>query len=359
MKSKTHASLAVQAWLQDLRGAGYDFQAHTARSESHAWEASRHHASPLRSMLVAEPASGTRAHVMLVIAVISARPERRDAIRNSWLAWGDARVEVRFFTEKPSPRSADEAALEEESAAHGDLVLMDIEPGMNFALKLLWAMRWMDTYFEFEFFLRLDDDYFLCLRRLLDELAATLEVGLHPLNIYAGHMYCKKGRGQARIDEAFLLLSAELVHRALVTPDLKCSAHAGVTAGWWFTRGNQLNQLDDVRWVHDPRMDHDGRFLQQPSESSREICVEHVGVHHVFPEVMPHIWNAAKDSPGPELDNPDQREGALVLHFLETATCKAVRVGISDKIFKHDNGQSCDTFVAKGGHQIHCGAAGC
>ncbi|CAN0256995.1 unnamed protein product, partial [Scytosiphon promiscuus] len=106
-------------------------------------------------------------HVLLVIAVVSARSDRRDAVRESWIKWGDERVEIRFFTEAPPRDDPDAevaaAALANETATHGDLVVMDIDPGMNFALKLLWSMRWMSERFTFGFFLRLDDDYFLCL----------------------------------------------------------------------------------------------------------------------------------------------------------------------------------------------------
>lgn len=175
---------------------------------------------------------------MLVIAVVLARAERRETIRESWLAWGDERVQVRFFTKAPAAGSAEEAVLRGESVVHGDVVLMDISPGMNFGLKLVWAMRWMNDHFTFELFLRLDDDYFLCLRRLLGELSATSEERAQPLKVYAGHMYCNAMWTRSSIDEAYLLLSAELVHRALAIPDLKCAGHAGTTAGWWFTQGN-------------------------------------------------------------------------------------------------------------------------
>lgn len=81
--------------------------------------------------------------VVLVVAVVSVRPERRQAIRNSWLSWGDERVEVRFFTEAPAKSDPDfeatSAVLQAELDAHVDLVFMDIDRGMNFALKLVFG----------------------------------------------------------------------------------------------------------------------------------------------------------------------------------------------------------------------------
>ena len=66
------------------------------------------------------------------------------------------------------------AALELEASLYGDLVVMEISQGMNFGLKLVSAMRWMYERYSFSFFLRLDDDYFLCLKHLLDELLEGL-----------------------------------------------------------------------------------------------------------------------------------------------------------------------------------------
>lgn len=62
--------------------------------------------------------------------------------------------------------------------------------------------------------------------------------------------------------------------------------------------GKPLNPLGDVRWVHDPRLDHEGDFLHQPPEMFGDIRVAHMGVHHVFPDAVPTVWEAAEDKPG-------------------------------------------------------------
>lgn len=352
-----HVQTTRKAWLQDLRSAGYDLLDLTGQAEVHAAPMSQEQVPSSPSLTVTEPTSDSRPHVMLVIAVVSARPERRDAIRKSWIAWGDERVEVRFFTEQSVSGSSEQAALEAESAAHGDLVLMDIDPGMNFALKLVWAMRWMSRKFTFDFFLRLDDDYFLCLGRLLDELDATLSIAESPSTIYAGHMHCK--HSATRIDEAYLLLSAELVRRAVVTPDLKCSNHAGVSAGWWFTEGNVLNQHGDVEWVNDPRLDADGKYLGRPPEPFfADTCLTHMGVHHAYPSKMLQVWESAKDKPGPAAGKTAD-DGSSLFRYIDDGACKMPGAGISNStFFGSDNAQPCDTFITKS-HEIHCGGEGC
>lgn len=125
------------------------------------------------------------------------------------------------------------------------------------------------------------------------KLEATLAVAQHPLKIYAGYIYCK-AEGNTRVDEAYLLLSAELVQRVLATPDLRCGGHAGITTGWWFTKDKPLNQLGDVQWISDPRLDNLGGVLKNSPTELRKVCSMHIGVHHTYPNVVLDLWEAAK-----------------------------------------------------------------
>ncbi|CAM9172675.1 unnamed protein product [Scytosiphon promiscuus] len=363
-----------QDWLLDLRDAGHDIWQHTEQHEEVAGGGmpAAVYPNPIEQRALAEgtapdvdvhavaPSGGGKIpHVMLVIAVVSARSDRRDAIRESWRKWGDERVEIRFFTEAPPSGDPDAgaaaAALAEEMATHGDVLIMDIEPGMNFALKLLWSMRWMSERFTFDFFLRLDDDYFLCLERLLNELNATLAAAEHPLRIYAGHRYCEYV-GQIRIDEAYLLLSAPLVNRILVAPNLRCGGHGGVSVAWWLTNGNALNRQGDVEWVDDFRLDHVGDlFLSGSSKDFADVCVTHMGVHHAYADTIPEMWRAAQGRPGPG-PNDHSRAGSL-LRYVDDRTCK-IGGGVSAPFFEEDNVQLCDTFKAED-VAVHCGEEGC
>lgn len=335
---------------------------------------------PGASMLI--PATVGKPHALLVIAVVSIRPDRRAAIRESWLAWADKRVVLRFFTEAPDKDQLDSqataTALAQESAAHGDLVVLDIDRGMNFALKLLSSMRYLTDRYTFDYFLRLDDDYFICLHRLLDELEAmqktlteiTTKEGqaVHPSAsppmLYAGHRYCEQSA--TRIDEAYMLLSAALVQRVLSTPTLRCSAHAGISAGWWFTRGHKANRDGDVHWVHDPRLDHFGNWWKPVNKGGANhsayasVCDKRMGVHHAYPERMAQLWAASKHASGlPQQGEGKQTAGSglAVLGYIDDAKCSHVRDGVSPKRFDNDHVQPCESYHAIGG--VHCGAQKC
>ena len=66
-----------------------------------------------------------------------------------------------------------------------DLVLLDGPSGRNFAVRLLNMMAWAAQHFDFDFFLRVDDDHYICLDRLLGELQHRPRERL-----YWGHVHC-------------------------------------------------------------------------------------------------------------------------------------------------------------------------
>ncbi|CAN0373139.1 unnamed protein product [Pylaiella littoralis] len=358
----------TQAWLQDLRDSGYDFREHTEqRVLAEAVLASdrtliEEGATEIEVVQAAEQDSPK---VLLVIAIVSIRPNRRNAIRQSWMAWADERVQLRFFTEPPIKSNPNyrEAldALQAESDAHGDLVMMDIDSGMNFSVKLLWAIRWMSQQFTFHFFLRLDDDYFLCLRRLLDELDATLaaseENDAPPLKIFAGCLNCIND-GRVYVDEAYLLLTEELVARIVAAPDLQCSRYASLAVGRWFTQGQPLNILGDVEWVNDPRLDHFGEFLRNapPDDHFADVCATHMGVHRAYPDWVPKLWQAAKAKPGPGPEDND-KEGSFLLRYVDDGKCPLVSHGVSEHSIAVDKFQPCDNFTVA--VEVYCGHEGC
>ena len=179
---------------------------------------------------------------------------------------------------------------------HGDVVVQDIGTGMNFGLKLLWAMRWMSYHFTFDFFLRLDDDYFLCLERLLGDLDCLLSQGEHHSPIFAGHRVCNLKRNVMYVDEAYLLFSSPIIDRILATSGLKCSAFGSHTAAAWVRIGGPGNLRGNVAVVHDPRLDHWGKWWKhvRTAKGARSeyspLGEQSIGAHHIYPNDMTKIW---------------------------------------------------------------------
>lgn len=116
----------------------------------------------------------TKKRLKLIIAILSApiRFDRREGIRRTWMTeCTSGEVVCRFFTDSLSDMEPKvQTALTNENARYGDIEFMPIPKGYNFGLRLLWLMEWSVERYEFDFFLRMDDDYFVCLKRLLFEI---------------------------------------------------------------------------------------------------------------------------------------------------------------------------------------------
>lgn len=308
-----------------------------------------------------------RRHMTLVIAIPSVRPDRRKAIRETWSKWIDDRVILRFFTELPNTvedgKSAENvtALLEEEIMTHGDVVVQDIEPGMNFGLKLLSAMRWMSYHFTFDFFLRLDDDYFLCLERLLRDLDCLLSQEEQHSPIFAGYRVCHQTRNVKYVDEAYLLFSSTIIDRLLATSDLKCSSKGSHTAAAWMRIGGPGNLNGDVAVVHDNRLDQYGRWWRRVSAANdthseySPICEQGMGTHRIYPEAMKKIW-IEESGRIYVTDSTDYCQS--LFPYENDGVCTSLSHSPEDVFLKNDNFQPCDSFSLKK-NQMWCGRQGC
>ena len=117
--------------------------------------------------------------LLLFVGIYSAAKylDRRNAIRETWLTEckSNEKVLCRFFTNRqdlkgnPLPVEV-QRRLRNESRLHGDLIYAKSPPGQNFARRYLWMIKWARDHYDFKYLLRLDDDYFLCFRKLVNEL---------------------------------------------------------------------------------------------------------------------------------------------------------------------------------------------
>ena len=116
----------------------------------------------------------------LIVAILSApkRMDRRTALRLTWMnECGGKDVLCRFFTDQlTSMEPKIKAAVVQEGLKYGDIEFMPIPGGINFGLRMLWLLEWAVRNYEFDFILRMDDDYFLCLRKLLMEIPHRVHI---------------------------------------------------------------------------------------------------------------------------------------------------------------------------------------
>ncbi len=105
------------------------------------------------------------------------RLDRRNAIRETWMKECQTNPDAvcRFITDGQDPKGqplegVERTKLENESRVYGDILLAEAPGGVNFAVKYVWMLQWANERYDFQYFLRLDDDYFICFDKLMLEL---------------------------------------------------------------------------------------------------------------------------------------------------------------------------------------------
>ena len=103
-------------------------------------------------------------------------------------------------------------------------------------------IQWyIENYSSVQYFLRVDDDYFVCMDRLLYELPFRPDNGL-----YWGWTHCQNRI--VRIDEGWMILSRDIMDEILskVNNTLLCHPFGGQSVALWI----QDSKLD-IKWFPD------------------------------------------------------------------------------------------------------------
>ena len=118
--------------------------------------------------------------LLLYVGIFTAREFRirRQTIRDTWLqdCVPKSKVICKFFTDgldefgRPINNKTRRSLQTESLLNNNDLVLLNSPGGMNNALRFLVMFEYVTRVSKFEYFLRIDDDQYLCMERLLKEL---------------------------------------------------------------------------------------------------------------------------------------------------------------------------------------------
>lgn len=117
--------------------------------------------------------------VTLVVGIISAPSltNRREGIRLTWLKFCKRRdVVCKFFLDNLNDMDPGmDQVIKYENDKYGDIEYMGVPRGVNFGRRILWILEWTVKNYVFDFVLRVDDDMFVCLQRLILELQHRTE----------------------------------------------------------------------------------------------------------------------------------------------------------------------------------------
>jgi hypothetical protein len=253
-------------------------------------------------------------HAALFIAIGSAPAHEplRQAARDAWLRWrpDDGTVAYRFFSDAPPARDVrsnetnlDWAAVLAEAAHHRDIVLQPLPTGYGTSDRNLYGQRarFQVTWaFEnmingFDYFLRVDDDSFLCLHRLLYELKSAPQQ-----QFFWGRYWCRAGRHRA--DENFMLFSSDVAKllgdQSLVGKIIPFDDQ--VTLGWNFGYWSWIMNLtvfdDQTRIDAQQGYLTDYMHADEPPDLAMlaDFCDIFLYAHHVRPPLIRSTYLATR-----------------------------------------------------------------
>ena len=99
-------------------------------------------------------------------------------------------------------------SLIEEQSTYNDTEFQNLQGGVEFGKRFLYHMVWAMQNYEFDYFMRIDDDYFLCLKRFLYEIPLPMVKQYH-----WGYVHCIESL--VRPEESIIMFSRDLVETFL------------------------------------------------------------------------------------------------------------------------------------------------
>jgi len=222
--------------------------------------------------------------VFMVIAVGSApgHLEQRQMHRLNYDDYknspGSERVVTAFFTE-PTEETV------EEQRRYGDVVFNPGEGGyQDFAARGRQHLAWALETYDFDYYLRLDDDGVLCLDRLVHQLKAVNSAPETSM-LFWGKYWCERGRSRA--DENFMLFSRSLavyMHNLLAHVKLSGSTFA-LDVGAYLIQMKDVIIIDD-RGQIDSQQGYVTPYMRKPFDDKlmgdyQRFCKAHIWAHHV------------------------------------------------------------------------------
>lgn len=238
-----------------------------------------------------EPENKEKVLLLVIVSTAPSRQDRRTAIRETW--WkNEHEVACKFFTDGLQVSKEEQAMVLKEKQIYKDIEFQPIVGGRTFGLRYLYHIMWATAKYDFTYLLRIDDDYFVCIERLLHELHNRP----HERLVW-GSYHCAY-RDLIYMDEAWTLFTHDVITRILSQDPLKiqCHPHADQEIPVWldgvFSKDDSLTHFDDRRLHHYPPAKVVDKF-----KSVTHVCDSYMGVHGSTPEQMRRFLNYSNDGP--------------------------------------------------------------
>ena len=157
-----------------------------------------------------------------------------------------------------------------------------ISGGHRFTERLLWMLQWYTkNYSSFQYFLRVDDDYFICMERLLYELPFRPDNGL-----YWGWIHCTNN--VVRVDEGWMILSRDIIKEALskLNSTLPCHPFGDQAVALWIKESKL-----DIKWfIDNDRIIHYATAYKEDQYTFPGLCHRYLALHGSYQLQMLKYW---------------------------------------------------------------------
>ena len=174
-------------------------------------------------------------------------------------------------------------AVREEKNKYKDVHFQLVSSGVTFGRRFISHMLFAVKKYDFDYFLRVDDDYFLCFENIL------LELPTPSLNLFHwGWVHRHDPIGLQRAEESLILFSRDVIETFLLQDPMKMFCHplADQMIAKWLSALHITTLLR-----HDDRIHHDPPVGQSPEIFlSSDICQTYIAVHGSYPDDMKLLW---------------------------------------------------------------------
>jgi len=228
-------------------------------------------------------------NITVFIAIFSyiSFKDRRDGIRDSWgsLCRNNELAVCKFIIDRidnfgKEIHLAQKYKVFEESKRYNDITLMDSYAGKNFLYRLYRTLIWASERYNFDYFVRIDDDHYLCFERLMFELPRRK----HNRNMYWGYQHCYQGG--VRMDPSLLIMSEDLIRYFMGRKEtLRCTTFEGIGVSIWV---HERMEEEAITWFADERIyEKQVKNFLQEFLHRKEICHEYLSLHGTYVKEMP------------------------------------------------------------------------
>ncbi len=216
-----------------------------------------------------------------------------------------------IFSDGPSERERYHSKASDSFTTYPN----DIEPGRrNFGSRGKFQMQWaLDHVPHFTYFLRVDEDGYLC----LDSLFAVINAGVPKSKFLWGRFHCKKLI--ARMDENFMFMSRDVVTYFVEGWRSRQVAYDGrLTLA--LNVGAMLSRLHHVcGWTF---WDDRHRIRWEEKLTDRMDCRNHIWFHHLKPEQIKLFHQRHHERGRPTIASRNSLSKPALVPFVNKTGCK-------------------------------------